>query len=91
MRDPRHLVKALTEAGATGGVSAPFAQLGDAPEALRQADVAALCARAGQGPVAAYDELGSWALIAGLWDGAGRPAAARGDRRARRSTAAARS
>ena len=25
------------------------------------------------GPVAAYDELGSWALIADLWDGSGRP------------------
>jgi DNA-binding PucR family transcriptional regulator len=25
-------------------------------------------------PVAAYDDLGSWALVARLWDGAGRPA-----------------
>ena len=73
VRDPIHLAKALTEAGATGGVSAPFARLRDAPEALRQATVAALCADAGQGPVAAYDQLGSWALIASLWDGAGRP------------------
>ena len=54
-------------------MSAPFARLADAPEALRQANVAALCANAGQGPVAAYDRLGSWALIASLWDGAGRP------------------
>jgi hypothetical protein len=73
VRDPIHLAKALREAGATGGISAPFARLADAPEALRQAHVAALCAHAGQGPVAAYDRLGSWALIASLWDGAGRP------------------
>ena len=72
VRDPLHLVKALTDAGATGGVSAPFTRLADAPEALRQATVAALCAHAGQGPIAAYDRLGSWALIASLWDGAGR-------------------
>ena len=45
VRDPIRLVDALTEAGATGGVSAPFARLATAPEALRQANVAALCAR----------------------------------------------
>lgn len=74
-RDPLHLAEALAQAGATGGVSAPFARLADAPHALREAEIAALCARAGQGgPVAAYDALGSWAVIASLWDGAGRPA-----------------
>ncbi len=71
--DPLHHARSPPPAP-TGGVSAPFAQLSAAPEALRQARVAALCARAGLGPVAAYDELGSWALIASLWDGAGRPA-----------------
>jgi sugar diacid utilization regulator len=73
VRDPADLTRLLAQAGATGGVSARFARLDDAPEALRQATVAALCARAGLGPVAAYDRLGSWALIASLWDGAGRP------------------
>jgi hypothetical protein len=66
---------ALAAAGATdGGVSAPFARLADAPAALRQAEIAALCAHVGFGPVAAYEQLGSWALIASLWTGAGRPA-----------------
>jgi hypothetical protein len=73
-RDQLHLVRSLVEAGATGGVSAPFARLADAPEALRQAEIAALCTHVGFGPVAAYDELGSWALIASLWERAGRPA-----------------
>ena len=41
----------------------------------RQAEIAALCARAqpALGPVAAYDELGSWALIAELWTRAEHP------------------
>jgi hypothetical protein len=60
--------------GSAGGVSAPFARLADAPEALRQAEIAALCTHVGFGPVAAFDQLGSWALIASLWTGAGRPA-----------------
>jgi DNA-binding PucR family transcriptional regulator len=73
-RDPLQLVPSLVSAGAGGGVSAPFARLADAPEALRQAEIAALCTGVGFGPVAAYDRLGSWALIATLWDRAGRPA-----------------
>ena len=58
----------------TGGVSAPYTQLTDTPKALREAEIAALCSRVGFGPVAAYEKLGSWALIASLWTGAGRPA-----------------
>ena len=50
VRDPRQLATALAEAGATGGVIAPFARLADAPEALRQAKVAALCAARRSGP-----------------------------------------
>jgi hypothetical protein len=73
--DPNGLSAAIADAGGTsGGVSAPFARLADAPEALRQAEIAALCTHVGFGPVAAFDQLGSWALIASLWTGAGRPA-----------------
>ncbi len=74
VRDPLHLVRSLNEAQATGGVSAPYTQLADTPRALREAEIAALCSGVGFGPVAAYDKLGSWALIASLWTGAGRPA-----------------
>ena len=68
---PGGLVGALASAGAVGGVSAPFARLADARAALAQAEVAALVP--GFGPVAAYADLGSWALIAQLWNAAGRP------------------
>ncbi len=74
-RDPDGLPAALAAAGATGGVSASFGSLDRAPAALRQAEIAALCMRANPafGPVAAFGELGSWALIADLWDASGRP------------------
>jgi hypothetical protein len=73
--NPTGFAAAIAAAGGTtGGVSAPFARLADAPEALRQAEIAALCTHVGFGPVATYDRLGSWALIASLWTGAGRPA-----------------
>ena len=68
VRDPAHLKDALNVRN--GGVIAPFTQLEDAPTARAQAEIAALCAPARSpslGPVAAYDELGSWALIAALW------------------------
>jgi len=72
-RDPAKLAESLEQAGATGGVSATFADLAQAPEALNQAKIAALCAPALNQRVATYDRLGSWALVATLWDGAGRP------------------
>ena len=66
-RDPARLKDSLNVRN--GGVSSSFTQLEDAPVAREQALIAALCARAQPtlGPVAAYDELGSWALIAELW------------------------
>jgi len=72
-RDPAHLQKSLNVRN--GGVSAIFTALTGARDALREARIAALCACAQPdlGPVAAYDELGSWALIAALWTRAGRP------------------
>ena len=59
-RDPDGLPAALAAAGATGGVSAHFGSLDDAPAALRQAEVAALCMRANPafGPVAEYGTAG---------------------------------
>jgi sugar diacid utilization regulator len=67
IREPHHVQEALNVRN--GGVSSAFTSLADAPKALRQARTAALCARAqpGLGPVGAYDALGSWALIAELW------------------------
>jgi hypothetical protein len=74
-RDPDRLPEALAALGAFGGVSARFTELTLAREAARQAELAALCVTAQDalGPVATFDELGSWALIADLWDAAGRP------------------
>ncbi len=76
-RDPAPgLNAALADAGAPGGgVSAHFSRLVGAREALQQAQLAALCARAHPafGPVGAWDDLGSWALVASLWDAAGQP------------------
>jgi hypothetical protein len=71
-RDPDELAADLTAAGARGGVSAPFGDLAHASAALRQAQLAALVP--GFGNVPAYPQLGAWALVAQLWDGAGRPA-----------------
>jgi hypothetical protein len=73
VRDPAQVQKTLNVRN--GGVSASFTFLGDTPAARDQAEIAALCARAqpSLGPVAAYDELGSWALIASLWANAHHP------------------
>jgi ribosomal protein L30/L7E len=73
VRDPALLQNALNVRN--GGVSSPFKPLGGAPGARDQAEISALCARAqpSLGPVAAYDELGSWALIASLWTDAHHP------------------
>jgi sugar diacid utilization regulator len=73
VRDPSHVQRALNVRN--GGSSSPFTFLGDAAHARDQADTAALVARAqpSLGPVAAYDELGSWALIAELWTNAHHP------------------
>ncbi|WP_028068029.1 PucR family transcriptional regulator [Solirubrobacter soli] len=65
VRDPAQLKGSLNVRN--GGISSSFTQLSDAPKAREQAEIAALCARAQLGPVAAYDELGSWAPIAELW------------------------
>jgi hypothetical protein len=73
VRDAVHLKEALNVSN--GGISSPFSRLEDTPTARDQAEIAALVARAdpARGPVAAYEELGSWAQIAALWTGAGRP------------------
>ena len=73
VRDPAQLKDALNVRN--GGVSSPFSALVEASAACRQAALAALCARAqpGLGPVAAFDELGSWALVADLWSRAEHP------------------
>ncbi len=67
VRDPADLKGSLNVLN--GGISSAFTYLGAAFAAHREAELAALCARAqpALGPVAAYDELGSWALIADLW------------------------
>jgi ActR/RegA family two-component response regulator len=67
VRDPVDLKQSLNVKN--GGISSAFTNIGNASKALHQAEVAALCARAqpSLGPVAAYDDLGSWALIAELW------------------------
>jgi DNA-binding PucR family transcriptional regulator len=67
VRDPAHLKDSLNVRN--GGISSTFTQLADAPTAHAQAEIAALCARAqpALGPVAAFDELGAWALVAELW------------------------
>jgi PucR-like helix-turn-helix protein len=67
VRDPARLKESLIVRN--GGISSAFTQLEAAAAARAQAETAALCARAqpARGPVAAYDELGSWALIAELW------------------------
>jgi hypothetical protein len=73
---------ALGEAGvAIAGVSGAAAGLRELSGAREQAETALLCARAGAGSlgaaagIAAWDELGSWTLVARLWRGAGRPSA----------------
>jgi hypothetical protein len=67
-------VGALAAAGASGGVSGVFGALDGLVEARREAEIAALVApRVGEAG-AAYSALGGWALIARLWDDAGRPA-----------------
>jgi hypothetical protein len=73
-RDPDRFAEALTAAGAAGGVSARYAALDQTPAALREAEIAALVARAKNVAVASFDALGSWALVARLWLDAGRPA-----------------
>ena len=74
-RDPDGLPDVLGSLGASGGVSAPFSDLANTRQAARQAELAALCVKAQHelGPIAAFDELGSWALVADLWDASGRP------------------
>lgn len=74
-RDPTTTVAdELATAGATGGLCT-FTALSGLAEALRHAEVAALCARAepALGPVAAWGRLGSWGIVADLWTSAGRP------------------
>jgi len=76
--DAAALARALVDAGATfAAASAPLAQLPAAREALGGAGDAlvALERVPALGPAAAYDELGSWPLVARLWDAAGRPSA----------------
>ncbi len=70
-------IATLVAAGATGGVSTRFTQLASAPNALAMAQVAAVVAQQvpSLGPVAAFGELGAWALIADLWLAAGSPRA----------------
>jgi hypothetical protein len=74
-RDPDGLPAALTAAGATGGVSASVDSLDRVPDALRQAEIAALCVRVNPAfaPVAQYGRLGSWGVVAELWSAADRP------------------
>jgi hypothetical protein len=72
------LARALFDAGAThAAASATFANLPAAREALGGAADAlvALERVPGLGAAAAHDELGSWPLVARLWDAAGRPPA----------------
>ena len=74
-RDPApSLADELATAGARGGL-ARAAGLAGTAEALRQADLAALCVRAAPelGPIATWGELGSWGMTADLWVAAGRP------------------
>jgi len=74
-RDPApSLAAELATAGAVGGLCT-FTALSGLHEALRHADIAALCARAepSLGPVVAWGALGSWGLIADLWTSADRP------------------
>ena len=75
-RDPSGLIAGLVESGAlAGGASGRFAQLAGARRALADAETAALCGRARPefGPIAAWDDLGSWSLVATLWLAAGKP------------------
>ncbi|HEY6890638.1 MAG TPA: helix-turn-helix domain-containing protein [Solirubrobacter sp.] len=73
IRDPAAVQRALNVRN--GGLSGTFTDLADAAAARDQAEIAALCARAqpALGPVAAYDQLGSWAMIAELWTAAEHP------------------
>jgi hypothetical protein len=74
-RDPTaSLADELATAGARGGLCT-FTALTGVADALRHAELAALCARAepALGPVAAWGALGSWGIVAELWTGAGRP------------------
>lgn len=74
-REPTPTVaEELATAGAAGGLCT-FTALAGVDEALRHAEIAALCARAEPqlGPVATWGRLGSWGLVADLWTSAGRP------------------
>jgi hypothetical protein len=71
------LARVLAEAGATvAAASTPLAELAGAREALGgAADALVVLERVSAlGPAAAQDELGSWPLVARLWEAAGRPA-----------------
>jgi PucR C-terminal helix-turn-helix domain len=71
------LARVLAEAGATvAAASTPLAELAGAREALGgAADALVVLERVpALGPAAAQDELGSWPLVARLWEAAGRPA-----------------
>jgi hypothetical protein len=71
------LARTLADAGATvAAASAPLADLADAREALGgAADALVVLERVpALGPAAAVGELGSWPLVARLWDATGRPA-----------------
>ena len=75
-RDPApSLGDELATAGARGGLSARFARLADIPDAIRQADVAAVCAKArpDEAAVAGLRPARQLGLIATLWMAAGRP------------------
>lgn len=74
-RDPAPaLASELATAGAAGGL-AHADGLRNTALALRHAELAALCARAEPtlGPVASWDALGGWGLVAELWTAAGQP------------------
>jgi hypothetical protein len=72
------LARALAGAGAThAAASATFDDLRGAREALGAAGDALVAVERvpGLGAAAAHDELGSWPIVARLWDAAGRPPA----------------
>jgi DNA-binding phage protein len=75
--DAGALARVLADAGAVvAAASAPLTDLPAAREALGgAADALVVLERVpALGRAAAYDELGSWPLVARLWDAAGRPA-----------------
>jgi hypothetical protein len=76
--DAAALARALVDAGAQhAAASASFAQLPGARDALGGAgDVLVALERVpALGSAAAHDDLGSWPMVARLWDAAGRPSA----------------